>query len=137
MLQHETLAGMSEPESEQATQVPPIDRQGLISRCLGSSSFALSLLDEFASASRQLVDEISARVSADDCDGVAESAHAIKGAAAIIGATTVRQAALEIELSARAGDRQQLAEQLHCLQRHLDRCHAELPRLRQSIEQQG
>ena len=104
------------PASPAANVPAPIDRDALLARCMGNLEFAGSLLADFEDDLRSRVDQIVGQAQAGDARAAAESAHALKGAAAIITAESVRELAARIEATGKAGDAREvaaLADQLH------------------------
>ncbi len=77
------------------------DDEALLARCLGDRSLADRVLQKFLSRLPNDADKI--RVAFDDHnrDGVRRAAHALKGAAANVGATGIATIATEIERVAR------------------------------------
>jgi PAS domain S-box-containing protein len=121
-------------QTSDADAMAPIDANALMLRCFGNQEFANSLLDEFESSGNDRSATILEHATAGDLVQTAEAAHALKGAAGILCADTLRQRAAELEAAGRAsevGSLQPLAEQLldeiqHCL------CY--LPKLRHSLQ---
>jgi HPt (histidine-containing phosphotransfer) domain-containing protein len=86
------------------TVAPPIDANILLAHCMGNVSLAVTLLGELEANGKQQVDAIGRQVANDDPYAAAEAAHALKGAAAIIGAEPLRGKAAEIEAAGRDGE---------------------------------
>ena len=113
-----------------AATAPPIDTEVLFSRCMGNVSFALTLLGELEANGKQQVDAIGQHVANNDPHAAAEAAHSLKGAAAIIGAESLRGMAAEIEAAGRDGDTSLLLDMVHDLCSEMDRCLAYVPTIR-------
>ena len=84
-----------------ANAAPPIDTQVLFSHCMGNVSFAFTLLNELEAIGKQQVDAIVLHAVSNEPYAVADAAHSLKGAAAIIGAERLREKAAEIEAASR------------------------------------
>ena len=100
----------------------PIETEVLYERCMGSVEFAESLLKEFAQTGIERVEQISHHALEGDADTVAEIAHSLKGAAAIIAAEDVRAVAAELEATGRSGDLTDALEAVSRLRAEMQRC---------------
>ena len=100
----------------------PIDTKVLFSNCMGNVSFAFTLLEELEAHGKQQVDAIVLHATRDEAHAVAEAAHSLKGAAAIIGAESLRAIAAEIEAAGHAGETSLLLDLVHDLRSEMDRC---------------
>ena len=109
---------------------PPIDTAILFSRCMGNVSFSLSLLAELEATGNQLVDGIVLRATSDEFGEVAETAHSLKGAAAILGAERLRWIAEEIETASRGEVDPHLPQLIQELRSEMSRCLAYIPMVR-------
>lgn len=135
-----TMKTISLPASDRhaletaSASAPPIDSEVLFARCMGNVSFALALLGELEASGKQQVDAIVLHATSDEPHAVAEAAHALKGAAAIIGAESLRGKAAEIEAAGHEGDTSLLLEIVHDLRGEMDRCLTYIPILRADLQ---
>ena len=113
-----------------ATTALPIDTGVLFSNCMGNVSFALTLLDELEAHGKQQVDAIVLYATRDEAHAAAEAAHSLKGAAAIIGAESLRGIAAEIEAAGHAGETSLLLDLVLDLRSEMDRCLVYIPTVR-------
>ena len=93
----------------------PIDTEALYGRCLGNVEFAESLLTDFARMGGERVGQILRSLEECDATGVADTAHSLKGTAAIVAAEDIRAVAAQLEATGRSGDlkdAKQFADQL-------------------------
>lgn len=112
---------------------PPIDAETLMARCFGNVYFAQWLLDELESSSGQRLAEMRQWATQRDGRAMAEAAHALKGAAGTLCATSVQQAAAKIEATSHTGDLSAIDSLVNDLARELDQCLEYLPTLRQRM----
>lgn len=101
---------------------PAINIEALMSRCMNKRPFASMLLGELETSGMQQVDTILLHFSAKDPLAAAETAHALKGAAAIVGAELLRQTAAEIEAIGRDGQLAPLEDLIPQLRSEMARC---------------
>jgi len=136
------MFGSSNPDLTHAFKVPglvqqdaqfPVDYHVLMSRCMGNVAFALELLDELEINCPNQVDSVKTFVASDNCDGAADVAHSLKGAASIIGAEPLRRIAADVELAGRANDLARLVELAEDLKKEMDRCVNFVPKLRSKL----
>ena len=113
-----------------AIDSPAIDIGALMSRCLGDASFADILLKEIESTGQQQVDAINHFVKAGDLKNAAEKLHALKGAAAIIGANALSATASDAETAGHDGKTEELSEMVQCLRAEMTRCLSYIQRRR-------
>jgi excisionase family DNA binding protein len=78
-----------------------IDPEALLSRCLGNIDFAQSMLQEMEETTARHLDSIRECAAREDCEGIAQAAHSLKGAAGIICATQLGQEAAKLEEASR------------------------------------
>ena len=128
------VAADSQPD--QCFEDSPIDTNALLSRCFGNATFAVSLLDELESSSAERLGAIRHAANQQDSRATAEAAHTLKGAASVLSATAVQQAAAQIEATARTGDLTDISTLVANLSRELHRCLESLPTIRQRIHSQ-
>lgn len=104
-----------------------------MTRLFGNFDFALSMLDELETSSDKDLMAIRDAADQQDSHATAEAAHALRGAAGILCATTVQQAAAKIEATARTGDMAEIASQVDNLAQEIRHCLDSLPTIRQRI----
>lgn len=129
-----TSAGASVGWHGDVSRPPSIDIDALFKRCMRNASFALALLGQLEATGRQLVDGIALLVVSDDPQAAAEAAHSLKGAAAIIGAESIRALAAEIDTVCRSGEASSAVELVTALRGEMDRCLADIPGARTEIQ---
>ena len=97
------LAGRSVPEAEHvpARAEDPIDAAALLERCLGKADLATRLLDRFVEESAHQTAKLLAAVDEGRHEDARAIAHALKGAAATVGANELASVAAEVECAAR------------------------------------
>lgn len=121
------------PACEHATvQSAPIDLAALSRRCMGNASLVSLLIDEFVSSSGQRIDALAALAAASAGRPMAEAAHSLKGAAAIIGADAVCALAASLENDGMADDVQRAEETVAELKREFARCVAQVSEIRRT-----
>lgn len=101
---------------------PPIDTEVLLERCLGEVDFMNSLLIELSITGPNRVAEITNHVQRNEALEAANAAHALKGAAALLGAESIRKLTSEIEVLGRSGTLEGVHEMLAALHTEMDRC---------------
>jgi len=119
-----------ETARKQRVLAPPIELEFLVSRCRGNKSMAGALLAELESAGPQYLTAMVRHLAVKDLQAAAETAHALKGAAAILCACSLSAAAAHAEGAWRAGRFGDSKEILREIQIELDRCLAFLFELR-------
>lgn len=120
-------------EAEESSGLSAIDVESLLARCLGNVEFAASLLDELESTAQERVDSIQQHSEQQDAAGLAEAAHALKGAAGILCAGTVETLAGEIEQAGRAAHLDGVESMIRDLRGEMQRCLDALPVLREEM----
>ena len=93
------------------------DFDSLLARCMGNREFVGRILHKFEAKGRNDLKALEQAVQAGDAEVIAFAAHAIKGAAANLSANFLREAAGEMELTARSGDISAAAGQLERVRR--------------------
>ena len=131
-----TIPVTADSQSDQSFEDSPIDTQALLSRCFGNATFVVSLLDELESSSAERLGAIRHAANQQDPRATADAAHTLKGAASVLSATAVQQAAAQIEATARTGDLTEISSMVDNLARQLRHCLESLPTLRQRIHSQ-
>jgi Amt family ammonium transporter len=117
-------------EDSAASDSPPIDYDELMERCMGNAEFAASLLDELKTSGLGHMKELTQHIEAGAAQEAGATAHALKGAAGILGAKTLRALAAEIEMAGKANDVQRAASMLSDIQVELHRCLDYLPEIK-------
>ncbi|HUG68023.1 MAG TPA: Hpt domain-containing protein [Pirellulaceae bacterium] len=110
-----------------ASATATIDTEALLKRCMGKVSFALMLLRELEASGMKHVERIDQHVAVADCAGAAMAAHALKGAASIIGAESLRSLAAEIEAVGNAGDLESIPALVNDLREQMRACLVQIP----------
>jgi HPt (histidine-containing phosphotransfer) domain-containing protein len=88
------------------------DFDSLLARCMGNREFVVRILHKFDAKGRSDLKALEQAVQAQDAEVIAFAAHTIKSAAANLSANFLREAAGEMELTARSGDISAAAGQL-------------------------
>jgi PAS domain S-box-containing protein len=143
MMRHVLAAQEQKPTAEPPAELsrapspedspPPIDHSALLARCMGNLEFAQSLLADFQGDLPERIDEIAERVHQGDARAMAESAHALKGAAGTITAESLRALAAAMEAAGKAGDPTPLASLADQLCAEAQRCLRYIPELQQRM----
>jgi HPt (histidine-containing phosphotransfer) domain-containing protein len=127
---------MKQPSKSSGTSASggaPVDADGLLRRCMDDASLAAMILDRFERQLPKDLEELWRAVGAGDARQVAQTAHALKGAAGAVSATDLAGCAAKLELMGRGGDLA-LAEQcLAALDGEIQRCMSFLPQIRGTI----
>jgi HPt (histidine-containing phosphotransfer) domain-containing protein len=82
---------------------PPIDFEGLLTRCGGDAKFATAVRDKFSKQAPVECERIEAALKANDIEAARRAAHSLKSMAAYMGASTITECARAIEDAARQG----------------------------------
>lgn len=114
---------------------PPIEAKVLLERCLGDVDFMQSLLAELCNTGPRRVAEIISCAGRNDSLETANAAHALKGAAATLGADSIVRLTAEIEEIGRAGSLDGVQERIEQLEVEMDRCLGYIPTLTASAEE--
>jgi CheY-like chemotaxis protein/HPt (histidine-containing phosphotransfer) domain-containing protein len=123
----------TEGPSREEEASPPIDRESLVKRCMGSIEFAETLLAEFENDLPAHVERVVGHLAGGDLEAAVESAHSLKGAAGVVAAESLKEIAAEIEAAGRSEElsgSHGLAERLQC---EAKRCLERLPEIREGI----
>jgi len=108
----------------------PLSLTELSERCMGSAAVATLVLDKFEEQLTADVETIQECLAAGDVEQIARVAHALKGAAGAVAASTLRDLAAEIERLARKEEIESITRELASLRSEVDRCLAYLPAAR-------
>jgi CheY-like chemotaxis protein len=120
----EATAGATAAPATAAPASPPIAYDDLLQRCLGSTDFLKSLLKRCEAAWAKDISALTAALQSRDKEAVSRTAHALKGSAANLSATTVQKLASEIEALARVGELSQAQSTIPSLEQALAHCQA-------------
>lgn len=112
---------------------PPLHASELADRCMGNAQIAAVLLDKFEKQLGADVRAMQGHLAAGDCEQLARTVHALKGAAGAVGAPGVRAISAELEALARSQRLDEAAASLEQLRAEVDRCLAYLPRVREQV----
>jgi signal transduction histidine kinase/CheY-like chemotaxis protein/HPt (histidine-containing phosphotransfer) domain-containing protein len=122
--------GSQSPAPPGPAAMPPIDSNGLVTRCLGNLEFAMSLLADFEKELPDCQTRITRHLAAGETQAAADAAHFLKGAASTVKAEAVRCLAAEIERASRANELDQAASFVDRLCDEIQRCLQFIPQLR-------
>jgi PAS domain S-box-containing protein len=128
-------AAVVESSIDEADVPPPLDVPTLLRRCMGSLDLMDSLLAELESSGAGQVEKIANSFAHGDCSQTAEAAHALKGAAGIMGAESIRQTAATLEKAGRAGTLEGLDAAIADLKMEMNRCLSFIPTARQKARE--
>ncbi|MCC6123667.1 MAG: PAS domain S-box protein [Pirellulales bacterium] len=113
--------------------LPPLDFDVLLDRCMGDAGFAAALLEELESGGPSRLEEITRQIRAGAAVDAGKAAHSLKGAAGIVGAEPLRAVAAEIETAGKAGDIELAAALLQEMRAEMRRCLEYLPEIRERL----
>jgi Amt family ammonium transporter len=91
----------------------PFDVDDLLGRCLGDPQFMETILAAFRDRADAMLQQLDQALAAHDAKSVARVAHGIKGAAANLSASAVRDLAAELEDLGNSGSLDAAARQYH------------------------
>jgi HPt (histidine-containing phosphotransfer) domain-containing protein len=118
-------------------EAPPLAVKELSARCMDNTALACLLLEKFETQARADLFEIAELAITRDLAGVAQRAHALKGAAGAVAAAGVRDAAANLEGSARANQLEVLSREVATLQAQIEKCLGFLPKARTELAATG
>ncbi|MBW2107263.1 MAG: Hpt domain-containing protein [Deltaproteobacteria bacterium] len=87
-----------------STKEAPIDLTKAVQRAMGDSSFLETMLEKFLEGMPAQVEALKTAIEKGDSDGLRETAHSLKGAAANLSADRLAQAAFRLEQMGREND---------------------------------
>jgi PAS domain S-box-containing protein len=93
-------------KDSQKTTTLIFDKAGFLDRVMGDQDLAREVLDAFCADMPRLIEELAGAVAAGEGPLIVRQAHTIKGAAANVGAETLRGVALQMEQAGKADDRE-------------------------------
>lgn len=98
-----------------------LDARALLDRCLGQIDFAESLLNKLGVESHRYLEKIETAMREEDFEAVAETAHALRGAAGIVCASGLRNLAGSIEDSVNTQISDDLVSKVASLRSEIER----------------
>jgi CheY-like chemotaxis protein len=110
-----------------------LDLDALLRRCSGDAGLADRLFNKFQNQGADYVARIEESLGRDDTDKAADSAHAIKGAAANLSAEALREVAARLEAAGRAGELERARQCATQLRSEWDRLLEHLPALKSRL----
>ena len=93
-----------QPAAAVSVSVAALDRSVLLELAGGDEAMAATFLVDFLDSTASDVEGLGALVAARDAEGIRRDAHRIKGAARMVGATTLAEAAAAVESAGKAMD---------------------------------
>ncbi len=108
---------------------PPLHVESFLERCLGDAEFCQRILQQFAERSPAQRGAIDQALAASDATALASAAHALKGAAANLSATGLREAASRLERLARDNQHDQFRNAVERVSEEFDRLLAGIPEI--------
>ncbi len=100
---------------------PVFDRIALMENLMGDVEMTTPILEAFLEDIPQRIQSLREALAAGDAAGVEYQAHAIKGAAAVVGGEALREVASVMEVAGRGGDVATAASQLPAFEARFDR----------------
>ncbi len=79
----------------------PLDGARLAEICEGDREFEKELIDEYLVSVPPLIQQVHDAIAGKDSDQIRRAAHTLKGASSSVGAASVYQTSLALEISAR------------------------------------
>ncbi|MGA3067651.1 MAG: response regulator [Tepidisphaeraceae bacterium] len=137
------LAGRAPAESTEAAPPPPaddgqlIDVEGLLRRCRGKSSLALTLLNKFHEQISGQLAQAQEQLARHDAEALSKLAHCVKGTAANLSAGPLRKAAAELEAVGAEGDSAALCAAVEALAAQAKELIAYLPQASAAVTSGG
>ena len=110
--------------------VPPIERDRLLERCLNNVDFALMLLGEFEKEHQTRLDALRTALAEKCNTAIASQAHALKGVAGVLAASTLMTTCAVLESAAHQADWDQIREQIEQLHHEMQRAIEFIPNIR-------
>lgn len=110
----------------------PIDRDCLLEQCLDSLSFALQMLDDFASTSPSRLVAFDAALAELNGAAIATQAHSFKGVAGVLAANALSEICSSLESAAKVDDWDQTRDLIQQLHQEAQRAIDFIPSIRES-----
>ncbi len=114
-------------------ETPPVDLPALLRRCLGDRKMCCELLTMVDRRLPDLLDAVRTSLDACDATALATTAHALKGVAANISASSLTELARHLETGISEGDLSSTAQVFPSLKHETARLLGALPRLKSEI----
>ncbi|MCF7935916.1 MAG: response regulator, partial [Synergistales bacterium] len=111
--------GGAQPVAAEPGETAVFDREGLLERFMGDEELAREVAAVSLESLPPLVDTLREALAEGDAAGTADCAHTLKGAAASTGGEALREAALQVERHAGAGDLRAAGEAMPALDEDL------------------
>ena len=112
-----------------ASQLMMLDLQVALDRVGGDADLLQEVAQLFLGDCPRSMNEIRGAIADGDAKRLEREAHSLKGSVANFGAEAVVKAALDLEVSGRAGNLSDARDQLERLERHLEALQPELVKL--------
>jgi signal transduction histidine kinase/CheY-like chemotaxis protein len=119
---------------EGSSPPPAISVDALLEQCSHNPAVISRVIDKFEAQVRREIEQLQSCVAAGDAPQTASLAHALKGAASIVGAAPVAAAAAALEQLGRDARLSELEPALAQLRQEISRCIAALPSVRVAAE---
>ena len=119
----------------QADSGPVLDMSALMNQVGGDVEFCRQLAELFLKESQVQLSDLEEFMNNRDPDGVARSAHGLKGSLRSLHAATASQAALDLEQLAKTGDLARASEAFNTLKREVEKVRDALEKLGRSAAQ--
>ncbi len=124
----------NEPATDRPYEGMAIRSDVLFRNCLGSVTFALTLLDELEASGLAHVESIANHATAADYESIVEAAHSLKGAAGIIGAETLQMLTAKIESAGKMSDMGSIHLLVGDIRQEMARCLDQIHLIRQKTQ---
>ncbi|MBN2295442.1 MAG: Hpt domain-containing protein [Pirellulales bacterium] len=99
-----------------------LNLEGLRNRCMGNIQLVERILNKFQQRMPEELEELEKALELSDTEQIARIAHRVKGTSASVSASTLQQAATEIEDLSRAGRITEIPVRIEQLRGEWDRC---------------
>jgi HPt (histidine-containing phosphotransfer) domain-containing protein len=124
---------MTNDPSAIATTTQAIDVPLLLDRCMDDAAVALLVLGSFQENAAESLAEMARFVQQQDAEAVARRAHAMKGTAGAIAATSLMEAASRLEQAACSAMSNEMTGLMQSLSAEMQRCLGSLPDVRKTL----
>ena len=111
----------------------PIDVDALFEQCMKDAEIVLIVLDKFERQLQTDLQSLNGAMTASDAAAAGRTAHALKGAAGAVAATSLHAMSSALEVLAKSGNIEAAAATLETLRTEIARCTSYLPVARQKI----
>ncbi|MGA7342079.1 MAG: response regulator [Terracidiphilus sp.] len=113
----ESLTKSAALPAKPASQPAVFNREAFLQRMMGDEGFAREIVGAFLEELPALLAALKAGAGQQNLESIGKQAHKIKGSAANVGGEALRNAALQVETAARAGDTAGVAAAIPDLER--------------------